>query len=173
MSDSDLSHIDESGRASMVDVGDKESTDRVARARGVVYMAEETLEAIQDRRIVKGEVMQVARIAGMMGAKRTAELVPMCHLLPLDNVSVAFQPLPDEAGLAIEATARCHGKTGVEMEALTGVSIAALAVYDMCKAIDKAMHIGQIHLVEKTGGKSGDFEHPDPPGPAVDDEDWR
>lgn len=171
MSDKELSHIDQSGRATMVDVGDKDNTDRVARARGFVYMADETLAAIRESRIVKGEVLQVARIAGIMGAKHTSELIPMCHLLALDNVSVAFKPAPDDGGIAIEATARCHGKTGVEMEALTAVSVAALTVYDMCKAIDKAMHIGDIHLIEKTGGKSGPFRHPDAPGPEIDEFD--
>jgi cyclic pyranopterin phosphate synthase len=171
---SDFSHIDESGKAGMVDVGDKPSTDRVAVARGFVYMADETLEAIDQRRIVKGEVLQVARIAGIMGSKRTSELIPMCHLLALDNVKVAFRLMPDAGGLAIEAQARCQGKTGVEMEALTAVSVAALTIYDMCKAIDKAMHIGDIHLVKKTGGKSGTFNHPEAPGPDMssDDQGW-
>ncbi len=169
---SDFSHIDESGKAGMVDVGDKAQTDRIAVARGFVHMSDETLEAIEKRRIVKGEVLQVARVAGIMGAKRTFELIPMCHLLPLDNVKVAFRAMPEAGGLAIEAKARCQGKTGVEMEALTAVSIAALTVYDMCKSMDKAMHIGDIHLVEKTGGKSGDFVHPNAPGPNFDDDAW-
>ena len=168
---SDFSHIDESGKAGMVDVGDKSATDRVAVARGFVYMSDATLEAVEQRRIVKGEVLQVARTAGIMGAKRTYELIPMCHLLPLDNVKVAFRPMTDAGGLAIEARARCHGKTGVEMEAITAVSVAALTVYDMCKSMDKSMHIGDIHLVEKTGGKSGDFRHPQAPGPDVDADD--
>ncbi len=165
---SEFSHIDESGKAGMVDVGGKEPTRRQAVARGFVYMRAETLAAINQRRIVKGEVLQVARIAGIMGSKRTAELIPMCHLLALDKVGVSFKPMADAGGLAIEAFARCHGKTGVEMEALTAVSVAALTVYDMCKGLDKTMHIGAIHLVEKTGGKSGDFSHPRPPGPDVD-----
>jgi cyclic pyranopterin monophosphate synthase len=171
---SEFSHIDESGRASMVDVGDKDASDRQARARGFVYMAEETLEAINQRRIAKGEVLQVARIAGISAAKRTFELIPMCHLLALDNVAVAFRLLPQVSAVAVEATVRCHGKTGVEMEALTAVSTAALTIYDMCKAVDKAMHIGDVHLVEKTGGTSGPFAHPQAPGPEVDldDEPW-
>lgn len=168
---SDFSHIDESGKAGMVDVGDKAETDRVAVARGFVHMSDETLEAIEQRRIVKGEVLQVARVAGIMGSKRTAELIPMCHTLPLDNVKVAFRSMPEAGGLAIEASARCRGKTGVEMEALTAVSVAALTVYDMCKSMDKAMHIGDIHLVKKTGGKSGEFVHPNAPGPEMDADD--
>jgi cyclic pyranopterin phosphate synthase len=168
---SDFSHIDESGKAGMVDVADKQATDRIAIARGFVYMDDETLEAIDQSRIVKGEVLQVARTAGIMAAKRTSELIPMCHLLALDNVKVAFRLMGDAGGLAIEARARCQGKTGVEMEALTAVSVAALTVYDMCKSVDKAMYIGDIHLVEKTGGKSGRFTHPGSPGPDIDPDD--
>lgn len=171
-----LSHIDESGKAGMVDVGEKEVTRREAIARGFVYMSPETLKAVDQGRIVKGEVLQVARIAGVMGAKRTWELIPMCHQLPLDKVGVRFRLMPEEGGIALEAMARCSAKTGVEMEALTAVSVAALALYDMCKAMDKSMSIGAVHLARKTGGKSGDFHHPDPPGPALgrpgDAEGW-
>lgn len=167
----DFTHLDESGDAQMVDVGDKETTDREAVARGWVYMSTSTLEALDDARIEKGEVDQVARIAGIQGAKRTSELVPLCHQIPLDKVSVEFAPNHDENALEIVARASCSAKTGVEMEALTAVSTAALTVYDMCKARDRSMAIGDIHLAEKTGGSSGRFEHPEPPGPAprVDD----
>lgn len=162
---SDFSHIDESGKAGMVDVGDKDPTEREAIARGFVYMADETLEAVRQHRVVKGEVLQVARVAGIMGGKHTWELIPMCHQLPIDKIGVSFRAMPEAGGVAIEAVARCHGKTGVEMEALTAVSVAALTIYDMCKGLDKSMHIGDIHLVKKTGGKSGEFSHPDAPGP--------
>jgi cyclic pyranopterin phosphate synthase len=162
---SDFSHIDNSGKAGMVDVGAKQVTQREAVARGFVYMAAETLEAVSKRRIVKGEVLQVARVAGIMGAKRTWELIPMCHALPLDKVGVRFRLMPEAGGIAIEAVARCSAKTGVEMEALTAVTVAGLAVYDMCKGMDKTMSIGAVHLAKKTGGKSGEFRHPEPPGP--------
>ena len=162
-----LSHIDDAGRAGMVDVGAKQVSRREAIARGFIYMSPETLSAVAQRRIVKGEVLQVARVAGVMGAKRTWELIPMCHQVPLDKVGVRFRPMPEEGGIAIEAMARCSAKTGVEMEALTAVSVAALVIYDMCKGMDKSMSIGAVHLARKTGGKSGDFTHPSPPGPAL------
>ena len=149
----------------MVDVGDKDMTRRRAVARGFVHMSRETLERIEEGEIEKGEVSQVARIAGIMGAKRTSELIPLCHQIPLDSVSLELSANLDEQALEIVAVATCGAKTGVEMEALTGVSVAALAVYDMCKAVDSTMSIGEVHLVEKTGGSSGDFRHPDPPGP--------
>lgn len=172
---SELSHIDQSGRAGMVDVGAKSQTRREAIARGFVAMSAQTIEAVRDRGIVKGEVLQVARLAGIMGAKRTAELIPLCHPLGLDQVGVRFRLMPQAGGIGIEAVARCSAKTGVEMEALTAVTVAALTLYDMCKAIDKSMVIGAVHLARKTGGKSGEFVHPAPPDPdlgPLDDSAW-
>jgi len=163
----DFTHLDDSGEAQMVDVGDKETTKREALARGWVYMSKSTLEALDEVRIEKGEVDQIARIAGIQGAKRTSELIPLCHQIPLDEVSVEFAPNHEENSLEIVARASCSAKTGVEMEALTAVSTAALTVYDMCKSRDRSMTIGDIHLAEKSGGASGRFEHPAPPGPTV------
>ena len=168
---SDFSHLDDAGDARMVDVGDKDVTHRIAVARGFVYMADSTLQQLVDGDVEKGDVSQVARIAGIMGSKKTSDLIPLCHPLPLEDVDLDFQPRPDESALEIRARASCHGKTGVEMEALTAVSVAALTVYDMVKSVDKSMHVGDIHLVEKTGGQSGDFTHPDPPGPPPADAD--
>ena len=152
----ELTHFDETGGSRMVDVGAKDVTERMARASGVVRMAAETLRLIQDRKLAKGDVLEVARLAGIMGAKRTADLIPLCHPLPLDAVSVAFE-FPDETSVRIEAQVRVTARTGVEMEALTAVSVAALAIYDMCKAIDRAMIIEAIRLEEKAGGRSGHF----------------
>lgn len=164
----EFSHIDTSGKANMVDVGAKDTTKREAIARGFITMSKDTLEAVSQRRIVKGEVLQVARVAGIMGAKHTWELIPMCHALALDKVGVRFRVMPDAGGIAIEALARCSAKTGVEMEALTAVSLAALTIYDMCKGMDKSMSIGAVHLARKSGGASGEFRHPSPPGPDFD-----
>ena len=166
---SEFSHLNESGEAQMVDVGDKDVTQRRAVARGYIYMQRQTLQRVLDSEIEKGEVTQVARVAGIMGAKETSDLIPLCHQIPLDNVAVRFQPREDVHALEIEAEASCGAKTGVEMEALTGVSVAALTIYDMCKGVDSTMHIGEIHLVSKTGGRSGDFEHPHPPTPSKPD----
>lgn len=152
-----LTHLDDQGRARMVDVGGKEVTEREAVARGRVLMRPETLEQIAAGTLPKGDVLAVARIAGIMAAKRTAELIPLCHPLPLTSVAVDLRPEPQHSALAIEATVRCSGRTGVEMEALTAVSVAALTIYDMCKAIDRAMRITDIRLARKTGGKSGDY----------------
>ena len=151
-----LSHLDESGRASMVDVGGKAETERMAVARGSVTMRTETLRLIEANGFEKGDVLGVARLAGIMAAKETARLIPLCHPLPLDQVGVELEL--DEARCAVEitATARTTAKTGVEMEAMTAVSIAALTIYDMCKSADRAMRIEGIRLVRKTGGKSGD-----------------
>lgn len=149
----------------MVDVGDKQTTDRESIARGWVYMERETLEALRDARVEKGEVEQVARIAGIQGAKQTSELVPLCHQIPLDRVDLEFSSNFEASALEIVARAACRAKTGVEMEALTAVSTAALTVYDMCKSRDRSMVIGDIHLVEKRGGSSGTYQHPEPPGP--------
>jgi cyclic pyranopterin phosphate synthase len=153
---SDLSHFDDRGQSRMVDVGDKPISQRTARASGVVRMAAETLALIRDRRLAKGDVLEVARLAGIMGAKRTPELIPLCHPLPLDSVTIKFH-FPDDSTLAIEAVARVTARTGVEMEALTAVSVAALTVYDMCKSVDRGISIGPIQLEEKSGGGSGNW----------------
>ncbi|MFB6263458.1 MAG: cyclic pyranopterin monophosphate synthase MoaC [Bradymonadaceae bacterium] len=163
----DLTHLDEEGEAKMVDVGDKETTRREATARGFVYVEQSTLETIAEGKVEKGEVAQIARIAGIDGAKKTSDLVPLCHPLFLDHVAVEIDLRPEAAAVEIRATVRCEAQTGAEMEALSAVSTAALTVYDMCKSMDAAMSIGDIHLVEKTGGSSGDFEHPNPPGPSA------
>jgi len=151
-----LTHFDDSGASRMVDVGDKPVTRRVARASGRVRMQASTLALIRDRKLAKGDVLEVARLAGIMAAKRTGELIPLCHPLPLESVSVSFT-FPDETTVAIEATAQVTAKTGVEMEALTAVSVAALTIYDMCKSVDRAMEIDGIRLEEKSGGRGGQF----------------
>ena len=154
--ESQLTHVDASGAARMVDVGGKPDTAREAVARGRVSMRAETLALVRANAFDKGDVLGVARIAGIMGGKDTARLIPLCHPLPLHKIDVDFQL--DDAASAIEitATARTTGKTGVEMEALTAVSVAALTVYDMCKAVDRGMRIEAVRLVRKTGGQSGD-----------------
>ena len=152
-----LTHLDESGNARMVDVGDKPDTQRVAVARGSVLMRAETLELIKANGIDKGDVMTVARVAGIMGAKSTSQLVPMCHPIPLDQVAVELTADDDKSAIDITATAKTTGKTGVEMEALTAVSVAALTVYDMCKSVDRGMRIEGVRLVRKSGGRSGDI----------------
>ena len=151
-----LSHLDESGRARMVDVGAKPDTERTAIAKGEVRMKKETLDLIRAGQIKKGDVLTVAQIAGITGAKKTSELIPLCHPLPLTDVDVYLALDDSLPGVLITATAKTIGKTGVEMEALTGVSIAALTVYDMAKAAEKTMCIQNIRLVEKHGGQSGD-----------------
>ena len=143
----------------MVDVGGKEVTLRKARASGRVRLQAETLRLICDRELAKGDVIEVARLAGIMAAKRTAELIPLCHPLPLDAVTVSFD-FPDAETIAIEAEARATARTGVEMEALVAVSTAALTIYDMCKSVDRAMVIEQVQLEEKSGGRSGHFVRP-------------
>ena len=151
-----LTHFDAEGRATMVDVGDKAVTERTATARGAVVMAPETLALIREGRAAKGNVLAVARLAGIMAAKRTSELIPLCHPLMLTKVAVDLVPAPPDR-VEIEATVRVSGKTGVEMEALTAVSVAALTVYDMVKAVDRSMRLTDIRLVHKAGGKSGEF----------------
>ena len=153
-----LSHMDERGRARMVDVTEKDVTRRVAVARGVVAMRAETLDAISEGQIPKGDVLAVARIAGIMAAKKTSDLVPMCHPLDISGVDVEIVPRQSPPSVEIEATVRTTGRTGVEMEALTAVSVAGLTIYDMCKAVDRGMTIGEIRLVHKSGGKSGAFD---------------
>lgn len=155
----ELTHFDERGASRMVDVSGKEVSLRTARASGLVRMSPATLKLVTDRGLAKGDVLEVARLAGIMGAKRTGELIPLCHPLGLDAVEVDLRPEPPD-GLRIEATAKLHGRTGVEMEALTAVSVAALTVYDMCKAVDRGMRIGPIRLEEKTGGRSGHWREP-------------
>lgn len=156
----ELTHFNEAGKAKMVHVGDKADTERLAVATGKVSMAAETLRKIREGRLGKGDVLAVAQVAGIMAAKKTWELIPMCHPLQLTGVDLLFY-LDDEAGaVEIAATVQNHGKTGVEMEALTAVSVAALTIYDMCKAVDKEMEISQICLVEKRGGRSGTYQRP-------------
>jgi cyclic pyranopterin phosphate synthase len=157
-----LSHLDDSGAARMVDVGQKPDTERVAVAGGEVVMQADTLRLIREGAIKKGDVLMVARLAGIMAAKRTAELIPLCHPLPLTHIDVALTLDEAASRVVIQASARTVGKTGVEMEALTAVSVAALTLYDMAKAVDRGMHIQNIRLLEKHGGKSGDYIAPEP-----------
>jgi cyclic pyranopterin phosphate synthase len=152
-----LTHLDEEGRAHMVDVGAKDETERVAVAKGEVRMRPETLRLILAGDLPKGDVLAVARTAGIMAAKRTPDLIPLCHPLLLTQADVSFHADEVHARLEITATVRCRGQTGVEMEALTAVSVAALTVYDMAKAVEKTMHIENVRLVRKRGGKSGDL----------------
>jgi cyclic pyranopterin phosphate synthase len=154
----DLTHFDADGNAVMVDVSDKDSTAREAVATGSVLMQAETLHTILDHGIKKGDVLTVAQLAGIMGAKRTADLIPLCHPLALSSVKVELACDATRNAVDITATAKITGQTGVEMEALTAVSVAALTVYDMCKAIDKGMRLTEIRLIKKTGGKSGTYE---------------
>ncbi|MCH8167279.1 MAG: cyclic pyranopterin monophosphate synthase MoaC [Proteobacteria bacterium] len=154
---SDFSHFDDEGRAVMVDVGDKAETARTATAKGAVVMAPETLAMIVDGKAKKGDVLAVARLAGIMAAKRTPELIPLCHPLMLTKVTVDLTPAPPDR-VEIAATVKLTGRTGVEMEALTAVSVAALTVYDMCKSADRAMRITEIRVTHKAGGKSGEYE---------------
>ncbi|MGC6453833.1 MAG: cyclic pyranopterin monophosphate synthase MoaC [Candidatus Puniceispirillaceae bacterium] len=153
----DLTHFDADGKAHMVNVGDKPVTDRVAVARGEISMAAETLAKIEEGGFGKGDVLGVARLAGIMGAKQTASLIPLCHPLGLDHVSVELELDQHLPGVRITATCRVTGRTGIEMEAMTAVSVAALTIYDMCKAVDRGMVIGSVRLTHKSGGKSGDF----------------
>jgi cyclic pyranopterin phosphate synthase len=152
-----LTHIDASGRAVMVDVTDKAVTERTAAARGRVAMAPATLALIVEGGMKKGDVLAVARLAGIMAAKRTSDLIPLCHPLPLSLVGVELAASADGGGIDIEATVRTTGRTGVEMEALTAVSVAALTIYDMCKAVDRGMRIEAVRVIRKSGGASGDF----------------
>jgi cyclic pyranopterin phosphate synthase len=151
-----LSHLDDTGRAHMVDVGNKPDTERLAVAKGEVLMRAETLALIREGALKKGDVLAVAQIAGIMAAKRTAELIPLCHPLAINEITVDVELAEELPGVRIAATVRTIGKTGAEMEALTAVSVAALTVYDMAKAAEKTMRIGNIRLVEKHGGQSGD-----------------
>jgi len=154
----EFTHINEQGRAKMVDVSEKEDTVRTAVACGSIYMKAETLEKIRNGQIKKGDVLSVAQVGGIMGAKSTPSIIPMCHPIMISGCDISFSMDFDSSKIDIEAMTRCTGKTGVEMEALAAVSIAALTIYDMCKAIDKGMIIKDIMLLKKSGGKSGVFE---------------
>jgi cyclic pyranopterin phosphate synthase len=153
-----LTHFDEAGRAHMVDVSDKAATSRIAVAEGWVRMQPETLDLVRQGTAKKGDVLGVARLAGIMGAKKTAELIPLCHPLPVTKVAVELEADPSIPGVRIAATVKTTGQTGVEMEALTAVSTAALTIYDMLKAVDRGMEMGGIRVILKDGGKSGRFE---------------
>ncbi|MCG8543486.1 MAG: cyclic pyranopterin monophosphate synthase MoaC [Alphaproteobacteria bacterium] len=153
----DLTHIDKDGNAVMVDVSGKEVTQRTATARGAVLMQPKTLALIEGHGFRKGDVLSIAQLAGIMGAKRTADLIPLCHPLPLSAVEVTLTLDPDRPAVDIAATCKTSGQTGVEMEALTAVSVAALTVYDMCKAVDRGMRLTEIRLTHKAGGKSGTY----------------
>ncbi|MEE8362923.1 MAG: cyclic pyranopterin monophosphate synthase MoaC [Dehalococcoidia bacterium] len=152
-----MTHVDASGKAHMVDVGDKPETERVAVARGAIVMQPETLRLVREGGFEKGDVLGVARVAGVMAAKNTSQLIPLCHSLPLTQVTVEFDDSSSDDRIEITATARTTYRTGVEMEALTAVAVAALTVYDMCKAADRAMRIEDVRLVRKSGGRSGDY----------------
>ena len=153
-----LAHIDSKGKAAMVDVGSKSLTLREAVARGAVCMKEETIRLISNSKIAKGNVFETARLAGIMAAKKTSGLIPLCHQLNLSSVAIDFEIDNKNKKVEIEAKAKCKGQTGVEMEALTAVSVAALTIYDMCKAVDRAMIISEIKLIEKSGGKTGTWK---------------
>ena len=155
-----LTHFDSKGNAHMVDVSSKDNTDRIAIAKGNVSMKRETFDIMTEGKAKKGDVLSIARIAGIMGCKKTSELIPLCHPIPLSNVKINLIPNTDLPGLEIEAHVRTNGPTGVEMEALTAVSVASLTIYDMLKAVDKTMEIGRIRLTLKDGGKSGRVENP-------------
>lgn len=158
----ELTHFDAAGASRMVDVGQKPATERMARASGRVRMQSETLSLIRDRRLAKGDVFEVARIAGILAAKQTGALIPLCHPLALDAVEISFS-FVDESTVAIEAVAKVVARTGVEMEALAAVSVAALTIYDMCKAVDRSMVVERIQLEEKQGGRSGHYQRERPP----------
>jgi cyclic pyranopterin monophosphate synthase len=160
----ELTHFDETGASRMVDVTEKDVTLRTARASGRVRLAPATLAMVVDRQMAKGDVLEVARLAGIMAAKRTGELIPLCHPIGVDSIELTLAPVPPDT-IRIEAKVKVHGRTGVEMEALTAVSIAALTVYDMCKSVDRGMVIGQIQLEEKTGGRRGVYQRREPSAP--------
>ena len=155
----EFTHFDEQGNARMVDVTAKGETVREAVAKGRIRVSEECFGKIKEGTMAKGDVLGVARVAGIMGVKRTSELIPMCHILPITKCRVNFEMKPEECAIDCYCTVKVTGKTGVEMEALTGVSVALLTVYDMCKAIDKSMEIGEIYLCHKSGGKSGEIRN--------------
>ena len=156
----EFTHFDGNGNAWMVDVGDKNDTQREAVATGKIYLSKECYRKVAEGTMKKGDVLSVARIAGIMGAKHTSELIPLCHNLNLTKLEVNFETDDEHCAIIAYCRAKTFGKTGVEMEALTGVSVALLTVYDMCKAVDKSMEMGEIYLMKKSGGKSGEFIHP-------------
>ncbi len=155
----ELTHFDENGKTLMVDITGKNDTERTASAAGKILVSQAVYDAVEEGTVGKGDVLGVAATAGIMGAKRTFELIPMCHILPITNCRVQFEMNPAECAIYCYCTVKVTGKTGVEMEALTGVSVALLTIYDMCKAIDKSMEIGEIYLCRKTGGKSGEVQN--------------
>ncbi|MDO4275150.1 MAG: cyclic pyranopterin monophosphate synthase MoaC [Eubacteriales bacterium] len=157
----EFSHFDDRGNAVMVDVSEKNITSRTATAVGSIYVGKEIMEAVTGGSVKKGDVLGVARVAGIMGVKRTSDLIPMCHPLPIQKCTVDYELDESEGAVRVYCTVKTEGKTGVEMEALTGVQIVLLTIYDMCKAIDKHMVMSDIHLVEKRGGKSGNFRYED------------
>ena len=156
----DFTHFDSQGNAWMVDVGEKEDTKREAVAKGSIFLSPRCFDMVRQGTMKKGDVLGVARVAGIMGAKKTWELIPLCHVLNLTKLTVDFELKEEHHEIQAVCTARTTGKTGVEMEALTGVSVALLTIYDMCKAVDKSMEIGSVYLERKTGGKSGEFINP-------------
>jgi len=158
MKEKELSHFNKNGRAHMVDVGGKEDTQRIAVAEGSIVMQPETLKMIKDRKLAKGDVLAVAQVAGIMAAKKTSQIIPMCHPLLLTHVDLNFTINENENKITIQSKVKTMGKTGVEMEALTAVAAAGLTIYDMCKAVDRGMTIQDIHLVEKSGGRSGHYQ---------------
>lgn len=159
--DNELTHLDRDGQATMVDVGDKAKTTREARARATLRMKRETLAVLLSGEVPKGDALATARIAGIQAAKRTSDLIPLCHPLAITGCTVSFEPADDEQRLRVEASVRCADRTGVEMEALTAVTVAALTLYDMLKAIDRAMSIEEVVLLEKHGGRSGSYRRRD------------
>ena len=156
----EFTHFDGNGNAWMVDVGEKNDTEREAVATGKIYLSSECFQKVVDGTMKKGDVLSVARIAGIMGAKHTSDLIPLCHNLNLTKLEVNFELAPADNAIIAYCKSKTVGKTGVEMEALTGVSVALLTIYDMCKAVDKSMEMGEINLMKKSGGKSGEFIHP-------------
>lgn len=165
-----FSHLDAQGQANMVDVGDKAISRRTARARGYVQMRSSTLNQLTSGQFAKGDAFAVARIAGIQAAKKTADLVPLCHPLQLSKIAVDLTPDLTHQRVQIDSYCALDGKTGVEMEAITAVSIAAVTLYDMCKAVDPEMMISAIHVYEKTGGKTGHWQHSNPPFPAINED---
>ncbi len=153
----EFTHFDEKGNATMVDVSSKDVTKRQATAEGTITVSRDVMDAIAGKKVKKGDVLTVAQVAGIMGAKKTSELIPMCHLLNLANAQITFEMNPEDCSIRTLCTVKTTGKTGVEMEALTGVSVALLTIYDMCKALDRTMEIGKVRLLEKSGGKSGHY----------------
>ena len=158
---SEFTHFNESGRARMVDVSAKSETERVAKATASVYMNKETYEMVKEGKMKKGDVLAVAQIAGIMGAKRTSDIIPMCHPIMITGVDIDYELIDENCQIIITSTCKCTGQTGVEMEALSAASIAALTIYDMCKAVQRDIRIEEIHLLEKSGGKSGHYIYGD------------